>query len=55
MTLHLSPGLDVDISHAETLLGDHRPGAVLGDKGYDSDKLAAAIGDELVGGSGKRK
>ena len=34
-----------------TYLGDHRPEAVLGDKGYDTDKLAAAIetrGAEVV-------
>lgn len=51
VTLHLSPGQDADISHAEALLGDHRPDAVLGDKGYDSDKLAAEIerrGAEVV-------
>jgi IS5 family transposase len=43
VTLHLSPGQDPEVSHAETLLGDDRPEAVLRDKGYDSDKLAAAI------------
>src|SRR5439155_15884597 len=40
---HLSPGQDADITHAETLLGDLEPGAVLGDKGYDSDALVEAI------------
>jgi transposase len=43
--LHLSPGQDADVSHAETLLGDHQPGAVLGDKGYDSDALVKTIGE----------
>ena len=37
----LSPGQDADITHAAALLGDHEPGAVLGDKGYDSDASAA--------------
>ena len=40
VALHLSPGQDADVSHAEALLGDHRPAAVLGDKGYDTDELA---------------
>ena len=43
LTLHLSPGQDADVSHAETLLGDHQPEAVLGDKGYDSDALVETI------------
>lgn len=43
VTLHLSPGQDADVSHAEALLGDHRPEAVLGDKGYDSDALVNTI------------
>ena len=49
--LHLSPGQDADIRHAEKLLGDHRPEAVLGDKGYDSDAFAQAVeerGAEVV-------
>jgi transposase len=43
--VHLSPGQDADVTHAETLLGDHRPEAVLGDKGYDSDAFAKVVGD----------
>ena len=39
----LSPGQDADITHAPALLGDHEPGAVLGDKGYDSDAFAEAV------------
>jgi transposase len=43
VTIHLSPGQDADISHAEALLADHQPGAVLADKGYDSDAFVEAI------------
>jgi len=43
VTLHLSPGQDADVSHAEPLLAGHRPDAVLGDKGYDSDALVKTI------------
>ena len=43
VALHLSPGQDADVTHAETLIGDRAPGAVLGDKGYDSDALAEKI------------
>jgi putative transposase len=49
--VHLSPGQDADVTHAEALLGQLEPGAVLGDKGYDSDGLAAVIaarGAEVV-------
>ena len=45
VTIHLSPGQDADITHAETLLGEHRPEAVLGDKGYDSDAFAQVVAD----------
>ena len=45
LEIHLSPGQDADITHAETLLGNHKPEAVLGDKGYDSDAFAEAIED----------
>jgi transposase len=51
VSLHLSPGQDADIRHAETLLGDHQPEAVLADKGYDSNAFVAAIeakGAEVV-------
>lgn len=43
MTIHLSPGQDADITHAEALFADHEPEAVLGDKGYDSDALVAMV------------
>jgi transposase len=49
--IHLSPGQDADIKHAETVLGDNQPGAVLGDKGYDSEAFAAKVterGAEVV-------
>ena len=51
LEIHLSPCQDADITHAETLLGDHEPEAVLGDKGYDSDAFAKAVeerGAEVV-------
>jgi transposase len=43
VSIHLSPGQDADISHANELLGDRQAQAVLGDKGYDSDQLVATI------------
>jgi transposase len=49
--VHLSPGQDADSTHAETLLGDHRPEAVLADKGYDTNKVIETItarGAEVV-------
>jgi transposase len=45
VTLHLSPGQEADVTHAETLLGDLEPEAVIADKGYDSDALAETIAD----------
>jgi transposase len=51
VALHLSPGQDADITHAETLMDGLEPEAVLADKGYDSDALAATIearGAEVV-------
>lgn len=39
----LSPGQDADVTHAPTVLGDNRPDALLGDKGYDSDDFIALI------------
>ena len=45
LEIHLSPGQDADITHAEAVLGDHQPEAVLGDKGYDSDAFAKAVED----------
>lgn len=43
VSIHLSPGQDADVTHAKELLGDHKPDAVLGDKGYDSDELVEDI------------
>jgi transposase len=51
VVIHLSPGQDADISHAETLLGDLDPEKLLADKGYDSDafvKLVEERGAEVV-------
>ena len=47
----LTPGQAHDAPQAEALLGDHKPGAVIADKGYDSDALAESIasrGAEVV-------
>jgi transposase len=41
--LHLSPGQDADITHAEAVIGDLTPGAVLADKGYDSDAFVESL------------
>jgi transposase len=43
VSVHLSPGQDADITHAEALLGEREPRAVLGDKGYDSDAFVATV------------
>ncbi len=43
VAFHLSPGQDADITHAEQVVGDRTPGAVLGDKGYDSDAFASRL------------
>ena len=43
VSIHVSPGQDADITHAEALLADHEPQAVLGDKGYDSDAFVATV------------
>ena len=43
VAFHLSPGQDADITHAEQVVGDRPPGAVLGDKGYDSDAFASRL------------
>jgi transposase len=43
VTIHLSPGQDADISHAETVLGDLQPDHVLGDKGYDSNAFVETV------------
>ncbi len=40
----LSPGRDADVTHASAVLGEHRPGVVIGDKGYDSRRLVRRIG-----------
>jgi transposase len=31
------------VTQAEALIGDHEPGAVIADKGYDSDELVRSI------------
>jgi transposase len=41
--LRLSAGQEQDLTYAESLLADHRPGAVIADKGYDSDAFVAAV------------
>lgn len=41
--IHLSPGQDADVTHAKTLLANHEPDAVLGDKGYDSDDFVQTV------------
>ena len=51
VSIHLSPGQDADCTHAEQLLGDHTPQAVLADKGYDTNAVVAAVeqrGAEVV-------
>ena len=39
----LTPGQRAEITQGEALLGEDQPGAVLGDKGYDSDAFIAVI------------
>jgi transposase len=39
----LSPGQAADVTHAPALLADHRPGAVIADKGYDSAALVEMV------------
>jgi len=41
--LTLSAAQESDIAHAEELVADHQPEAVIADKGYDSDALVAAV------------
>jgi len=43
VTIALSPGQDADIKHADEVLGESQPEAVLADKGYDSDELVETI------------
>ena len=43
VAFHLSPGQDADITHAEKVVGDRKPDALLGDKGYDSDAFVATL------------
>jgi transposase len=43
VSVHLSPGQDADCTHAPTLLADHRPEAVIADKGYDTDAVVEAV------------
>ena len=37
--LKLTAGQEADATHAGSLLGRHRPKAVIADKGYDSDRI----------------
>ena len=41
--MSITPGQAADITQAEPLLGEIDAGAVLADKGYDSDRLVAAL------------
>ena len=43
IALSITPGQAADITQAEPLLGEIDAGAVLADKGYDSDRLVAAL------------
>ncbi len=43
VAFHLSPGQDADITHAGRVIGDRTPGAVLGDKGYESEAFVTAL------------
>ena len=43
IALSIRPGQAADITQAEPLLGEIDAGAVLADKGYDSDRLVAAL------------
>ena len=43
--LHLTAGQESDAAYAGLLLANHRPGAVIADKGYDSDRIVLAIRD----------
>jgi transposase len=45
LEIHLSPGQAADCVHADKLLADHEPEAVLGDKGYDTDAVVKSIRD----------
>jgi len=43
VVLKLTAGQESDATHAGSLLGNHRPKAVIADKGYDSDRIRAHI------------
>ena len=43
VSIEWSPGQDAEVTPAEKLLGDHQPEAVVGDQGYDSEALVAAV------------
>ena len=43
VTVHLSPGQDADIKHADAILSDLQPENVRADKGYDSNAFAATV------------
>ena len=44
----LTPGQDADISHAKTLVGEYRPKAFLGDKGYDADHFVEWLEERTI-------
>jgi transposase len=41
--LKLTAGQEADVTHAGSLLGIHRPRVVIGDKGYDSDRVRSHV------------
>ena len=41
--LRVTAGQEADLTHAEALLADHRPEAVIADKGYDSDQFVEVV------------
>jgi transposase len=43
LELCLGPGEEHDITRAEELLAEHKPKAVIADKGYDADELVQTI------------
>ncbi len=43
MEFLLTPGQEADVTQAEALIGGHDAGAVIADKGYDSDPLVRRI------------
>ena len=43
VVLKLTAGQEADATHAGSLMGHHRPKAVIADKAYDSDRIRAQI------------